>query len=396
MAYNRARRFSPLPPDGEWTRHHSWSEVYALCDDARALRGGLKRLRTCAPPSSIRQLVEAQPRFPVHPVVHDYVFRGNRFSLGQFAVAVERYKPKRLKERLWNREGYSGFIPELVAGLTIAHTGATMIHEPLGAKGPDWSATWGSGSGLYAEVVCPRLSKQSRRFEWITMHLQWKLMDAFAQSASIRSDVGTRITFVFPDGLIEDLAARGAVSDEAVPSPHLLDDLVREAITVLDALAWPVPDGVYPMGRVGEIVVRRDASAGPGFGFGGDVVPWSEMSEAERLRGVLSDKAGQLRRVPELPGLIVVDTSGDSLSRNLTSHVLYDLETESWAADLAGVIVLDRVWNGTPDCVAVFLPGKRWEAALDLVEGLPECEHGHLHAPSGVFRVPPCPGNPWL
>jgi hypothetical protein len=396
MALSRAKRFSPLPPNGEWTRHHSWGEVYALCEDRAALRGGLKRLRACAPPPAARLLLERHPRFPVHPVVHDYVFRGNRFSLAEFAVAVERYRPKRLKERLWNREGYHGFVPELVAGLTIQHTGATVLHEPLGARGPDLSAVWSSGARLYAEIVCPRLSKQSRRVELTATHLQWGVMAAFGESARIRSDTGTRITLAFPDDLIQELVERGAVNDQGAPG-RILQDVVREATADLEALEWPMPDGTYSMGRAGKIVVQRESDAGPGFTFDGNVLPWGEVIEAERLRGVLSDKAGQLRRVREIPGLIVLDTHGDSLSRNLASHVLDDLESESWAADLAGVLILDRVWNGTtPDCVAVFLPGKRWEAAVELVEGFRECEHGHLHAPSGVFAAPPCPGNPWL
>jgi hypothetical protein len=370
--------------------------VYAVCKDRAALRAGLKRLRACAPPSSVRQLVQAGPRFPVHPVVKDYLFRGNRFSLGEFAVAVDRYKPKRLKERLWNREGYIGFIPELLAGPTIANTGATMVHEPLGAKGPDWRAVWPFGAGLHVDVVCPHLSKQSRRIEWIVTHLHQALTRRFQQSAHVHADTGTRITFLFPDALIQDLAASGAVNDEAVPSQATFEALTEEAMALVQAMAWPVPDGAYSIGTAGEMRVRRDADAGPVLAFDGNFLPWSETREAERLRGVLSDKAGQLRGAPDLPGLIVLDISGDSMNRNLASHILHDLDTESWAADLAGVLILDRAWNETPDCVAVFLPGKQWEAAIDLVQGFRECEHGHLHAPSGVFPVPSCPGDPWL
>src|ERR1700690_2672976 len=118
-----------FPPDGEWTKGPSWNSYLALCLDPAEARRGLERLGAVFPPGKLQELLEPQNGIPCHPLVQDYLFKGSRFQLVHLAVAIERFKPCQLRDRLRNRFEYVGFCAEMLAGLTLASTGASLVHE---------------------------------------------------------------------------------------------------------------------------------------------------------------------------------------------------------------------------------------------------------------------------
>lgn len=387
---------SGAPRAGDWTRDPSWGEWLAQCLCPDEARRGLDLIRAAIPPDRFDPLARPLPGKPPHPLLHDYIWRGRRFGFLEFAVAVERFRPRRLGERVRNGIEYLGLRAELLAGLTLSSTGATMRHEPLGRTGSaDWLATWPTGERLFIEVKGPRASMRSRRFEWVTIYFHCAFMDAIDRSDRVRTDTGTWVRIDLDDDFVRECSERRIVNDAGEANHAAFAALAAEAMSWLLELTWPAPDGRYSIGRAGAVHLRRGAGAEPRFHFSGNVIPSDEEHETGRLRDDLDDAARQLARA-DAPGLVVLDTCQDGQLRNRVDEIQGLLRGGSWGRRLAGVLVLGRRVNGTPDCVATFVPGERAQVARPMLEGFHLCEHGHFHAHSGVFRVAQCPGPLFL
>lgn len=352
-------------------------------------------MRSAIRPRHLQESTKTVSGVPAHPLVYDYTWRASRYRFLEFVVALHRFKPQRLARRVRNRFEYIGFQAEMLAGLAVASTGATMQHEPYGREGSiDWLATWPTSERLFLEVKCPQTSKRNRVLEWVTTHFHRAMMERFHSHSCITADTGTWIMIDLAEDFAREVASRGLVNDDAVAHHAAFDELARQAMAGIEALRWPLPNGSYSIGRAGVIRVLRGAGAEPKFHFGGNV-PVDDQQEPLRLQADLEEAAAQLRRVGE-PGVIVLDACCDWSLRIRVADVIEALDTEAWARDLAGVLLLDRKVNGTPDCLAIFVRGPRWKAALPMLNGLHTCEHDHFHAHSGVFPVPRCSGPSFL
>ncbi len=356
---------------------------------------GLERLRAAFPPERLHELVQVRDGIPAHPVVQDYVFKGSRFELIQLAVAIERFEPAQLRDRLLNRCEYVGFCAEMLAGLTLASTGAALVHEPVGRgkAGPDWLATWRDGQNLIVEVKCPSVSKSQWRLSLVTTNLQWVLMARFNHSESVCTDRETWIRLEFSDAFVRQAANSGLINDAGIANKVAFDKMADQAMDEIESLSWPVPDGRYSMGSVGDFCVRCRANSEPKFHFGGPVTSSDIDHELDRLRDDLMRACEQLIKMPNSPQVIVLETLYDSWIPIRSSGIAEIIETESWAANLAGVLVFDRQVNDLPDCVVTPIAGKRWEALEPLISGVRLCSHEHFHADLGIFPPPECTGR---
>ncbi|HKY34445.1 MAG TPA: hypothetical protein VJN18_00785 [Polyangiaceae bacterium] len=379
-----------LPSDGEWTRDGSWNEALSACLCREEAEAGLDALRRAVPPRHIARLLRTEPSKPGHPLGQDYVFRFHRFTVVEFAVALLRFGPRRIRERIRNPADYVGFQREQLAGLVFQGTGATMLHEPLGRVGSlDWLAEWPCGCALAVEVKCPQESKQSRKRSLIVTHFHWALMAKFHSSPAVRADTGTWINLALTNDFIRRMGDAQLINDEGKANPKELDRVASDAMRFVDELSWPAPDGTYSLGDAGTMRIARGAGAEPVFHFSGSIIPSDSDHEEKRIRDDLMEAADQLKRNPERAGLVYLDAACDMTLRSKLPAV-QDLLREPWAAELAGVLLVDSSFNGTPDRLAMFVPGAREEEAGALLDGLRCCQHGHFHADTGVFPQAAC------
>lgn len=211
-------------------------------------------------------------------------------------------------------------------------------------------------------------------------------MERVEADPMLQVETGTWFTLVLDDADMKDVTRAGVVDRLAV------ERLVDSAMLDVRAIGWPPEDGTYPMGPLGSFRVRRGAGPEPKLSFDAEAIERDQDHEGLRLHDDLQEAAAQLACMKGHPGLVVLDAGRDGLLVGRHSNMADLLAAESWAQNLAGVLVLDRFsTEGLPDCIAHFVPGRLSDAASELLAGLPGCPAGHVHARSGVFPVPPCP-----
>lgn len=387
---------SLFPVTGEWTSDPSWDEALSQCLCREEAGRGLASMRRSIPPEKLHLLTALTGGSAAHPLVYDYISRNGRFEFVEFMVALHRFAPRRLRDRVRNRTEYVAFQAEMLTGLTVSSTGACMVHEPLGREGsPDWLATWPTGERLYIEVKCPHSSMMRRRLEWVTIYFQRALMGLFQSSARVVADTGTWIRIELDEDLARELASSGIVNDDGLANTRAFDEFAAEAMRTIEEMVWPVPDGSYPMGRAGVLVVERSGGEAR-FDFGGFIPNSDENEEARRLTAELEETVKRQLARGRDPGLIVLETQRDSLLRNRVQDIASILSSESWCDNVAGVAVLERRVNGTPDCRVLFIPGPCWESARPMLNGFARCEYDHFHAHSLIFPRPTCTGAVFL
>lgn len=253
-------------------------------------------------------------------------------------------------------------------------------------------------------IVPPRLAADEREslserrwgtlvLEWVTIYFHIALMAEIDRSSRVVADEGIRLTIALDPDFVQHVVSRSIVHDNGGANLAAFEELAREAMANIEAV-WPVPDGVYSMGPAGSLRVARAAGGPPAFHFGGDQIPTDQRQPARKVWGDLDAAVKQLKR-GDGPGVIVLDTCHDGLLRNQFAEVAEFLHAQDWDR-LAGVLVLDRRVNGTPDCMAIFARGPCWAEALPMLHGFRSCDHGHLHAHSGVFLAPRCSSPSFL
>lgn len=149
------------------------------------------------------------------------------------------------------------------------------------------------------------------------------------------------------------------------------------------------------MGAAGNLHVELRTGSEPKFHFAGPVTSSRCDYELDRIYDDLEDACRQFAKLPGSLHIVVLESLFDSWTPTRSAGMVEIINTESWATNLAGVIVIERQVNEFPDCVVTPIPGKQWESLEPLMNGLRVCSNGHFHADLGTFPVPEC-GHFWL
>lgn len=381
MSEEQRPRYSPLPPDGEWTTDASWAEVTSLLADPSDARRALDALRRIFPPRRVCGFEGAR----LHPLELDYLQCAARVDLIELGLALADLKPRRAAGRLRNPLEYRTARAELQAGLMLHRMGATVEHEPTGAKtGPDWLASWPAGR-IGVEVKCLATSRNAEALMLVDFHFNIAFMAALE---GVRPSEPAWLTTSIDPALVDELVFAGQL-----PRRERIEALGTDAAEHAKRnLPVPTAAGTYSMGRAGTFEIALGAPGEPRFHLQGRGLERDQAHESDRVYQEVQRAAAQLRAL-DLPGLIVLDMGRDGLLTNQYTALRELLEVESWAAHLAGAVFVDRFAAGTGRSHTVLhvVPGTLVEA-LDHTfgSGVIVCDAGHRHAPGLLRAVEPC------
>ncbi|MCC7542750.1 MAG: hypothetical protein IT379_41425 [Deltaproteobacteria bacterium] len=380
MSTNKPHRYTPLPPDGEWTRDASWAEVTSLLANPDDARRALHALRRVFPASRVRAF-EGED---LHPLELDYLVLGARLDLIELGLALAVLNPRRATDRLRNRLEYRTMRAELQAGLMLSLMGAHVEHEPTGTKtGPDWLASWAAGQ-IGVEVKCLATGRKAQTLMLLDCYFA---MAFIAGMNDARPTEAAWLTTRLDPTLVGELVIAGRL-----PNRERIEALAMDAAEQLKrALPTPTVAGTYSVGRAGTCEIALGPTGAPRFHINGDGLQRDETHEFGRVYDEVQRAANQLRAV-DSPGLVVLDLGRDRLLTNHYEPLRVTLQDESWATELAGVLFVDRSGSGSRSHTVLHLvPGKLFETLVEtLGSGMIFCDRDHMHAPGLLGATEPC------
>jgi hypothetical protein len=299
---------------------------------------------------------------------------------------------RRLRGRLRSVEEFDDTCAELRAGLLLRSSGAEVQFEPVRkGSGPDWLGTWPGGARLAVEVKRPRRSQAVRRSDGSEDEFHSAFFAAMTPPLAV--DTGIWVKLHPSDAIAAKKTVSGAADVAAIRA------LAREAADAIRRnLPNPLREGTFSAGPAGEFTVRFEPRGEVKAHFWMQRATGDAQSEALRLRDTLIDATVQLRSLPEVPGLVLVDAEDDIYLLNQMRDVFEALRTETWASNLAGVALLSQ--TGTvdegragirSDGIVWVVPGLRQESlATTLLPRLRVCDRGHHHFDPLHSPMPRC------
>lgn len=152
---------TPFPLPENWSEDPSWQQHVQNAFSPEDARRWLDQLKTIFTPEWIRSQATVGTR---HPVIIDNFYIGGRHRLVEVGAAIERFRPRRIRDRLRNADEYLSTCAELRVGLALESLGAALDHEPSARSGagPDWLASWTGFGTVAAEAKYPHTSENSR------------------------------------------------------------------------------------------------------------------------------------------------------------------------------------------------------------------------------------------
>lgn len=376
--YDENNVWCPLRRDGLWLERKDWKRNLVGLRRAKDGVAALAALKSVFIPEWSARQSGVQN---LHQVVYDALTVGGRHRLIEVGAMLSSMStiPKRLRSRLLLRGEYPGVCSELLMAMLLRATGADFQFEPLkSGSGPDGIARWPEGA-LAIEVKRPNESARSLATQRIELDFFSEFQLAVA-SSPLLVDTGVWIT-LHVDTRQWPTTATGA------PDLERICALAREvAAIVRDRLVLPTASLYFAAAPGVDVDVQIGLSDEPSVQLGMLSRSADFEHSGQRIFQILQDAGHQLRRVPELPGLVVFDGDADL---GILNHVaeIAEMLKEDWARDLAGVAIVTKTATADErskelrlDTVVRIVNGSRADALADtLLKRLRVCERRHYH-----------------
>jgi hypothetical protein len=185
----------------------------------------------------------------------------------------------------------------------------------------------------------------------------------------------------------EDSANAGEALAVGAPDLARIRDLARDVAGVVRSrLTLPTSSTHFAVVPGVEVSVTPGLMNEPRVQLGMHSHSADPEHQAQRLFQIVQEAAKQLRALPDLPGLVVLDADADL---GILNHLgeIESMLTEEWARGLAAVAVVtkttssdERLQEARLDTVVRIVKGPLSQALVGtLLPGLRICERGHYH-----------------
>lgn len=375
--YDESQTWFPLRRDGLWLEEVDWKRNLVGLRRRKTGSAALAALRAVFTP----EWSQAQSGTKgLHPVVYDSITVGGRHQLLEVGAMLAMSDiSKRLRERLLRDTEYYGACAELHVALLLNAAGAHFEAEPVkDGIGPDGVARWKNGS-LAVEVKRPNESARARA----TQQVELEFFNEFSAAAS---DLASKVD----KGVWLNLhvnANEWPTAVTGVPDLVRIRGLARDVAGIVRSrLTVPTTSTHFAVAPGVEVSISPGLTDEPRVQLGMHSHSVDAEHQAQRLFKIVQEAAKQLRAVPNLPGLVVLDADADFGILNYIGEIEVML-TEEWAHGLAAVAIVtktttsdDRLREARLDTVVRIVSSRMSQALIGtLLPGLRVCERGHYH-----------------